>query len=254
MTKIYVKRVAIFNVISKESWASEESWNICRGNWRGCGLCHSTPTQLGTAAQRMDHHPVNCSELVHEVAAAMHKHIDRSTVVLVNATLQKGQAFFDQMQQQSAIHASTLENQIAYCMTTQRQIQQENELLWQTIGTLGCQMHDMSFPSTGPLLPGFRGTDAEAEATMTAYLAVLAAQVAARATAATTFGFIDGSDNKFDSAASADNTGSGSAFGTASSSTSRQLQRQRSLLRRSRSAYLCDVPTMYPWACNLLPC
>ena len=98
MTKTYVKRVATFNVTSKECWASEESWNICCGNWRGCGLCHLPPTQLGTAAQRMDHHPINRSELVEEVAATMHKHIDRSTVELVNAALQKGQALFDQMQ------------------------------------------------------------------------------------------------------------------------------------------------------------
>ena len=46
----------------------------------------------------MDHHPINRSELVEEVAATMHKHIDRSTVELVNAALQKGQALFDQMQ------------------------------------------------------------------------------------------------------------------------------------------------------------
>ena len=86
-------------------------------------------------------------------------------------------------------------------------------MLRQTIGTLVRQMHDMSFPSTGPLLPGFRGTDAEAEASSTASLAVMAAQAAAHAISATTFGFIDGSNKKFDFAASADSTGSGSALG-----------------------------------------
>ena len=86
-------------------------------------------------------------------------------------------------------------------------------MLRQTIGTLVHQMHDMSFASAGSLLPGFRGTDAEAEASLTASLAVMAAQAAAHATSATTFGFIDGSNKKFDFAASADSTGSGSALG-----------------------------------------